>query len=241
MECLKFRVFGYASVCCGGAVVLCVASVLIKRRANLEPFKTVKGEATAEFIEKRSKFICYVKHVEAKEEAENYIKIIKSKHWDAKHNVFAYRINNENINKSSDDGEPAGSAGMPVLFMLQEMGLQDLVVVISRYFGGVLLGVGGLKRAYSLGAKLAIEACGICEMVPCFAANLKISYHIFEKIKNLIQEFGGKISGYTYTNIVEIATYINENKYQEFREAVREASCGEAEIVEKGKGFFLLV
>lgn len=206
----------------------------------MEPFKTINGEAVSEFVEKRSKFVCYAKHVESKEEAEGYITSIKSKHWDAKHNVFAYRVKDENISKSSDDGEPSGSAGMPVLFILQEMGLQDVVVVISRYFGGVLLGIGGLKRAYSLGAKLAVEACGICEMVSCIVLSLKISYYIFGKVKNLIQEFGAKISSCTYTNNVEAEIYINENKFEDFKQVVNEISCGKAEILEKRKEFSIL-
>lgn len=204
--------------------------MFVKGVFRLESFKTVKGEASSEFTEKRSKFICYAKHILSKDEAENYINSIKSRHWDAKHNVYAYRIRQPNFSKASDDGEPQGSAGVPLAFTLEKMGLQDIVIVITRYFGGILLGVGGLTRAYSYGARLSIETCGIVNMIWCTVVKIKVGYDVFEKIRSIIQRFHAKISNCTYTNYVEALIYIDEKEYLKLIEVINELSCGSAEM-----------
>ena len=105
----------------------------------MEPFKTLKNETFAEFVEKKSKFLCYANHAESKNEAESYINSIKTKHWDAKHNVYAYRLRG-NICKFSDDGEPQRTAGFPVFSILEKLNIIDTVIVVTRYFGGILFG-----------------------------------------------------------------------------------------------------
>ena len=127
---------------------------------------TVAEYGSDEFTEKKSKFIGYVKHVETEEEANQFIAEIKSKHWDAKHNVYAYILGeNGSTQRSTDDGEPAGTAGRPVLEVIKGENLTNTAVVVTRYFGGVLLGTGGLVRAYGKAAKLAIENAEIVRPV----------------------------------------------------------------------------
>lgn len=197
---------------------------------RLESFKTIKGEASSEFTEKRSRFICYAKRVTSKEEAENYVKHIKSVHWDAKHNVYAYKIRKGNISKASDDGEPQGSGGIQIASVLEKKGLMDVAVVVTRYFGGILLGVGGLSRAYSYGAKLAVESAEIVSMPLCVIARIFVGYDVFEKIRWVIRGFHAKISDCTYTNNVEANLYIYEDEYLRFREAVNEMAFGNIKI-----------
>lgn len=223
-----------AAQCC------CVANAFIKGGEQLKSFKTVNGEAFAEFVEKRSKFLCYAKHVESRNEAENYINSIKSKHWDAKHNVYAYRVRSENISKSSDDGEPQGTAGMPILNRMEKLEIIDSVIVITRYFGGILLGTGGLTRAYSHGAALAIDACGIAEMRPCIVAKITLTYEIFDKTKRIVENFGAVLSDCTYTNFVEARVSIEENKFDNFKEAINELSSGNSEIIVESREFLYI-
>ena len=115
-------------------------------------YKTVAREASDEFVEKRSRFIGYVKPVKTEEEAVAFINQKRSEHWDARHNVYAYSLREGNIKRYSDDGEPSGTAGMPVLDVIVKNEIYDVCVVVTRYFGGVLLGTGGLVRAYSQGS-----------------------------------------------------------------------------------------
>ena len=112
---------------------------------------TVKNSGEDEFVEKRSRFIGYCKPVKTQDEAVSFINEIRSKHWDATHNVYAYVLSDGQIMRYSDDGEPQGTAGVPVLDVIKKMGIVDVVVVVTRYFGGIMLGAGGLVRAYSKG------------------------------------------------------------------------------------------
>lgn len=207
--------------------------MFIKGGTSLESFKTIKGESFAEFVEKRSKFLCYAKHIESTLEAENYINSIRAKHWDAKHNVYAYRLNLGNLSKSSDDGEPQKTAGVPVLSRLISMGITDCVIVVTRYFGGILLGTGGLVRAYSYGAGLVIKSSEIVEMRPCVLAELKVKYEIFDKTKRIVDQFGAKLSDCTYTNFVESKVYIEKDKINGFKTAIDRLSSGSAEVIIK--------
>ena len=118
-------------------------------------YRTVKAFGSAEFTEKRSRFIGWCQPVQTQEEAVAFVENIRSRHWDATHNVYAYRLRDGQLQRYSDDGEPQGTAGMPVLDVLQKSNLVDVVVVATRYFGGILLGGGGLVRAYSHTSSIA--------------------------------------------------------------------------------------
>ncbi len=141
-------------------------------------FITILNEETAEIVEKKSKFIANIFHVESAEEAEEKIRFIKKKYYDAKHNCIAYRVaeNEQVAEKSSDDGEPSGTAGGPMLNILQKNNLCNIVVIVTRYFGGILLGTGGLVRAYSDATQKAIEKCIKVYKVQGIEFEIKIDY-----------------------------------------------------------------
>ena len=126
-----------------------------------DSYRTLSCQAQDEYIVKHSRFIGYAKPVKTEKEAQEFIAEISKKHWDAKHNVYAYSIREGGIKRYSDDGEPQGTAGMPVLNVILQEDITDCVVVVTRYFGGILLGGGGLVRAYTHSAKIGIDAAGI--------------------------------------------------------------------------------
>ena len=147
----------------------------------MEKFKTIlEKNTTAEIIEKKSRFIANLFYVETPQEAENKIKQIKKKYYDAKHNCFAYITLNENEiqKKCSDDGEPSGTAGAPMLEILEKQSIYNVVVIVTRYFGGILLGTGGLVRAYSASLLQAIDKCSIIKK--CFGEELEIELEYSE-------------------------------------------------------------
>lgn len=148
-------------------------------------FKTIKEDTSAEIIEKKSRFIANVFYIENVEEAGEKIKEIKKKYFDARHNCFAYRIATESkiVERFSDDGEPSGTAGAPMLTVLAGNNLANILVVVTRYFGGTLLGTGGLIRAYTLSVKSALEKTNFEEKVKGLKVELQISYQDFEKFK----------------------------------------------------------
>lgn len=151
----------------------------------MEEFITILKNETAEIVEKKSKFIANLLHVESVEEAENRIKDIKKKYHDARHNCIAYRVaeNGQIIEKSSDDGEPSGTAGGPMLNILQKNNLCNLVIVVTRYFGGILLGTGGLVRAYSEATQQAIEKSTKVIKVIGREMIIELDYSNLEKFK----------------------------------------------------------
>ena len=154
-------------------------------------YRTIRAAASAEFVEKRSRFIGYISPVTTQQDAIAFIDSIKSKHWDATHNVPAYIIRNGNICRFSDDGEPQGTAGMPALNVLQKEELTDCVLVVTRYFGGILLGGGGLVRAYSHAAKIAVDAGGIVTRAECSIVKIRCDYTFYGRLASLIPKQGG--------------------------------------------------
>ena len=196
-------------------------------------YRTVACEASAEFIEKKSRFIGYIKPVKEEEEATSFINDIKSRHYDATHNVYAYILRNNNYKRYSDDGEPQGTAGLPVLDVLQKEGLSDVAVVVTRYFGGTLLGAGGLVRAYTKGAKIAVDAAGIVVMKKAHILRVSIPYTLLSSLQKEITSRGGKILEADYTDSVSIKFSLPLNEINRMNMVITEMSGGqiEAEIV----------
>lgn len=153
-------------------------------------YLTLKKEAEAEFTEKRSRFIGYTKPVATEQEAVDFINQIRAKHRDARHNVYAYIVNdNGNLSQRySDDGEPQGTGGMPVLDVLAKKGITNAVIVVTRYFGGILLGAPGLVRAYGKAASMAVEEAGIYKVVKCREVSVTIPYSLYDKVNNYFQK-----------------------------------------------------
>lgn len=154
----------------------------------MQPYLTVTDRSSAEYTDRRSRFIAVVAPVSSEQEALAVIREISKEHWDARHNVYAYIIREGNISRFSDDGEPQGTAGMPVLEVLRGSGIVDCVVVVTRYFGGVLLGTGGLVRAYSSAAKGAVENATIVNMEPSAECRLQCDYNRYGMISSVLAE-----------------------------------------------------
>lgn len=150
-------------------------------------FKTVFQSGEAEEIIEKSRFIAYCQPIQTEAEATTFIEKIKKKHWDAAHNVPVYVLGETyGIQRYSDDGEPSGTAGVPILAMLKNEGITDLVIVVTRYFGGVKLGTGGLVRAYTHTAKLGLEAALLIEKVVYSFLKVHVSYHLHGKVQNYL-------------------------------------------------------
>ncbi len=146
-------------------------------------FKTIKKNVSAEIVEKKSKFIANIFYVETEDEAESIIKEIRKEYYDARHNCFAYKIDKDNIVRFSDDGEPSGTAGAPILSIIEGKGLSNVLVIVTRYFGGILLGTGGLVRAYSEVTDKVIEKSQIIQKELGYQMKLYTNYKDLEKIK----------------------------------------------------------
>ena len=153
--------------------------------------KTIKNETNIEFEEKKSRFIGYVKPVQTKEEAEDFINYIKNKHKDATHNCSAYKITNNGLEffKVDDDGEPSGTAGKPIGEIITYMGVTNLVVVVTRYFGGIKLGAGGLVRNYAKGTKLSISESGIVDFVEKINLMLELPYEKLSEFEKVLEDY----------------------------------------------------
>lgn len=199
---------------------------------------TVEKEADDSFVEKRSKFIGYCRSVSTQQEALDFINRIKAKHWDARHNVYAYCLRENQVKRYSDDGEPQGTAGMPVLEAMTKNNVTDAVVVVTRYFGGVLLGTGGLVRAYSHSAVLALQAAGIVKMEQCLVCSLSCDYNQYGKASALIPQCGGVIDNSDFGTDVSIDFHINSDGFNTLSKQLAEATCGQAEPKENGREFF---
>ncbi|MCI7801106.1 YigZ family protein [Eubacterium sp.] len=177
----------------------------------MQEYKTVEKEASDFFIEKKSKFIGYAKPVKTQEEAVEFISKIKSKHWDATHNVYAYVLRENNIQRYSDDGEPSGTAGVPVLDVMLKESLVDVCVVATRYFGGTLLGAGGLVRAYSHTSKIALEAAGIITMAQCSVMSAEVDYSFYDRLNILLSDFSAVILDTSFSDKVYVEFSVKEN------------------------------
>ena len=170
-------------------------------------YMTVKDRGIAEIVEKRSRFIATVIPIENEAQALEFLDSTRRKYWDATHNVYAYITRENNIERYSDDGEPSGTAGVPVLDMLKKEGLTNIAVVVTRYFGGTLLGTGGLVHAYSKSAKAGVEAAGRLEMILCDELNIECDYPLLGKIQNELHKWE-TIDGYTdYSDKVKLSLY----------------------------------
>src|SRR5699024_999826 len=165
----------------------------------MEKFKTIEGKVTAEVEEKKSRFIANLFYVESVEEAENCLKQIKKKYYNARHNCYAYVVKEENIiKKSSDDGEPSGTAGSPILNVIEKNNLCNVLIIVTRYFGGILLGAGGLVRAYTEAATKSVEKAEIVEQELGYEIEITIEYSELEKLKYYCNKNNIKITNIEY-------------------------------------------
>lgn len=193
-------------------------------------YHTVKKEAKAELIEKKSRFICHIRPVSAEKEALDFLNEIRASHRDASHNVYAYIIRENNIMRYSDDGEPGGTSGVPTLEVLRKEGLTDVAVVTTRYFGGTLLGAGGLVRAYGKAAKLGVDAAGIVERALCRRVTVSVDYAMSGKIQYAVAEADCTPQPPEYGERVSFPAVVKSDSVDRFVAAMTEASFGQADI-----------
>ncbi len=184
------------------------------------------GDSEIEFTEKRSRFIGRVWKVETEQEALEHIRAMREQHWDATHNVYAYIIRDEGVMRYSDDGEPGGTAGMPTLEVFRRENVTNFCCVVTRYFGGVLLGAGGLVRAYANSAKLALDAAGISVMRPWVRCRVECPYPLFERVRMEIEGRGGTVEGSDFTDKVAVTALLPLEQEETFREKIVEISAG---------------
>ena len=203
----------------------------------MKEYKTVEFESSDEFIEKKSRFIGYVKPVKTQEEAVSFINEIKSKHWDATHNVYAYVLKENNIQRYSDDGEPSGTAGVPVLDVILKNGLVDVCVVVTRYFGGTLLGAGGLVRAYSHGSKIAVEAGGIITMAPCSILTVSVNYSFYDSLNVLLNDCGANIENTEFADKITVTFSLKQEKVTALNDKLVDQSYGQYSLKTIGEKF----
>jgi uncharacterized YigZ family protein len=207
-----------------------------------EKFKTILKEGQAEIIEKKSRFISYAKPVKTEEEARAFVEGIKKMNWDATHNVFAYQVGEKNeIQRFSDDGEPQGTAGMPVLTVLMGEEIKNTAVVVTRYFGGTLLGTGWLVRAYGKAAKEAVLDAGIAEINTFERFSVKCSYSLSGKVQYEILQGGYMLEDTIFTENVEYIVLTEFDKKDIFQSRITDITGAKAEIcdVETVRGAFV--
>jgi uncharacterized YigZ family protein len=195
-------------------------------------YRTLRGIGTAQLVIKKSVFIGYASPASSEEEAKEFIAKIKSNHSDATHNVSAYLINDgKNFAvRYDDDGEPKGSAGKPVLRVIQNKGLNNVVVVVTRYFGGIKLGYGGLVKAYSDAASLAIENAGIVEVYETERFEVAFPYGLFHTVRSTIEENGGRVVGEEYGELVKFTVETIRGKAEPLMELLTGKTRGKVRL-----------
>lgn len=192
-----------------------------------EAYTTVWAEARATFTEKKSRFIGHIAPVQNEGEALTYLNSLRTKYWDANHNVYAYITREGNITRCSDDGEPQGTGGVPVLGVLQKEGLTDVIAVVTRYFGGTLLGVGGLVRAYSHGAKLALDAAEKKEMLFAKTVEISLDYTLYGKVNNLLPDFQVQMVDSRFAENVVLTFQVRPQQEAALFKTLQEISSGQ--------------
>ena len=194
-----------------------------------------------EIIIQKSRFIAHIKRAETELEAQEYIQAIKKKYWDATHNCSAYLIGeNDQIQKANDDGEPSGTAGVPILEVLKKRKLKDTVVIITRYFGGIKLGAGGLIRAYGKATSEGLNTIGIVERRLVQIIHVTIDYTWLGKVEKDLRESEYIIKEIHYLDIVELEVYVNEDQVSVFQDWLTELTNGQA-VIKKGETDYLEV
>ncbi len=193
--------------------------------------------AETELVEKRSRFIGHIWPVESEEEARAYIEQMKKKYHDARHNCWCYRLKEGGVERYSDDGEPQGTAGQPMLGVFQKEGVVNVVCVVTRYFGGILLGAGGLVRAYTQSAKNTLDESGISVVRRWVEVAVPCPYHLFERMKLEVESTGGVLGEIEYAADVTVHALLPENNVEDFSGRVVELTAGSAEAVLIGEAY----
>ncbi len=203
----------------------------------MQNYKTVLREAEAEFTEKRSRFIAQVAPVQSEEEALAFLEKVRTKHREARHNVYAYIVRENNISRYSDDGEPQGTAGLPVLNVLTRQNLTDVCIVVTRYFGGILLGAGGLARAYGKSAADGVLAAGACEMIYSEVFSVTVEYSLLGKIQHVLEEKAFQVLDTVFGAMPSLSVCTESTRKDELIKTLTNAAGGKISIASTGERF----
>ena len=201
----------------------------------MSSYTTIEGRAVAEIEEKKSRFIASLAHVETEEEALAFLEEIRAANRMARHNVYAhnvyaYRLREGNRERYSDDGEPAKTAGTPALEVLQHSGLTDLIVVVTRYFGGVLLGTGGLVRAYTQATQAGIDAAQLVVVSRCVDLRIRIAYPRYEQLMRLAEDHGAKVLSTDFADAVTMNLRMLDGTQQPLLDALTALERGQEDV-----------
>ncbi len=203
----------------------------------LHGYKTIKNNGFYEETKKRSKFISYSFPVESELQIQKHLQEIKSKHHDARHHVYAYLLAEKFLEKISDDGEPAGTAGLPIINVIKNFNLKNVLVIVVRYFGGTLLGTGGLRKMYGTGAKHSLLNAGIIDMELCVKVSVSIDYKEHGKIFDIISKYKSKIINVKYLNDITINFYIAKDNADMVFKKISEALNGKENLKILGESY----
>ncbi len=203
----------------------------------MEDYRTIRGTATGEYEEKKSRFIAQLSFADSEERAVAFLEQVRAANRTARHNVYAYRLREGNRERYSDDGEPAKTAGTPALEVLQHSGLTDLIVVVTRYFGGVLLGTGGLVRAYTTAAARALENAEVVTVRSVVELEATVDYSLYERTALLVNGAGAKLADPQFTDRVTLRWQMPEGTEPPLLEQLRELTRG-AVKVQRSKPFY---
>ena len=197
----------------------------------MEAYLVPAGDGEAEFTEKHSRFIGRVRRTDTEAAALDMLRELREAHRDATHNVFAYRIRENNLTRYSDDGEPSGTSGLPTLSVFTGAEVTNVCCVVTRYFGGTLLGTGGLVRAYTKAAQLALEAAGIAEMALWTRFTLALPYPFYERAQRLLAEYSAVVEKTDFGTDVELDVLVRAEAADAFSAALTDESAGRAVIL----------
>lgn len=205
-------------------------------------YKTVYQGATAEVVEKKSRFIADVFPVSTSEEAMECLEKIKKQYWDARHHCWAYVTGVENVQeRCSDDGEPSGTAGKPILEVIRGQGLHNVLIVVTRYFGGTLLGTGGLVRAYTAASKEGLSHSMIITRIYGFKLKISTDYTGLGKIQYLLAQKDIPVLGTDYTESVEITALVSKEEEKQITAEIIEGTNGKSQIQKQKECWFAAV
>lgn len=203
---------------------------------DVKTFRVPYESAESEFVEKRSRFISHIWPVESEEEAQQHIREMKSRYYDARHNCWCYRIG-ENLMRYSDDGEPQGTAGQPMLKVFERENVTNVCCVVTRYFGGILLGAGGLTRAYAKGAKDALIASGAATMGLWAQTEIPCTYPLLERVKPEIAAQGGIVDDTVYGADILLSVSLPGESVAPLQSRLTELSAGSIRMETVGESY----
>lgn len=208
--------------------------------SKVEEYRVLLAGGEGEIVEKKSRFIATIRKCETEAEAVAFIDEMKKKYWDARHNCSAFVIGSRGeLTRCSDDGEPSGTAGRPMLEVLLGEGIRDIAVVVTRYFGGTLLGTGGLVRAYTQAVKEGLQFCTIGRMRRGFDMEIRTDYNGIGKILYLLGNKGLEPLSSSYTEVVSLTVRIPAEAEEELTKEMVEATCGKIKIEKKNELYYI--